>query len=462
MVSGRSRAVSRIVLVALFTVGSAVACSSSDSEPTPGADGSGDPFYRRAGNGGYDVEHYDVDLSYEPGSGALTAQATLEASATQDLSSFNLDYRGPGVRSVAVDGRSAEYERVGPELVVHPDAPIDEGSDFVVEVAYAGRPSTVRYPDGSKDGWFRTDDGAVALGEPLGTTAWLPCNNALTDKATFAFRVEVPAGLEAVANGALESRDTEAGSTTWSWRADDPMAAYLATVAIGEFELDRSPVAGIESVVAVDPRMRDRAEDAIDAMPDIIDLFSELFGPYPFGQTGAIVDRAPVGFALETQTRPVYDKVPGAGLVAHELAHQWFGDSVGLAQWPDMWLNEGFATWAQWRWQEEAGHSTTAQQFDRFARQPATKKATWDPPPGAIPDPGELFAISVYHRGAMTLEALRQRVGDETFYEILRTWAADHAGGTATIDEFIALAEETSGDDLGRLFDKWLYQPGKP
>jgi aminopeptidase N len=454
--------VPRVAATALVVAGLAAACSGSDPDPTPGADGSGDPFYRRAGNGGYDVEHYDIDLSYEPDTGALTAHVTLDANATQDLSSFNLDYRGPRVETVQVDGEAADFERDGPELVVRPETPIEEGSGFVVDVAYAGRPSTVRYPDGSKDGWFRTDDGAVAVGEPLGTTAWIPVNNDLNDKATFSFRVEVPSGLEAVANGALESRDTESGSTTWSWRSDDPMAAYLATVAIGEFELDRAPVAGIDSVVAVDPRMQRQSSDAIGAMPDIIELFGELFGPYPFVQTGGIVDRAPIGYALETQTRPVYDKVPGAGLIAHELAHQWFGDSVGLTQWPDMWLNEGFATWAQWRWQEEAGHRTTAQQFDRLAREPASKKATWDPPPGAIPDPGELFALSVYHRGAMTLEALRQQVGDDAFYEIMQTWAADHEYGNATIDEFIALAEDVSGEDLEDLFDTWLYQPGKP
>jgi aminopeptidase N len=174
------------------------------------------------------------------------------------------------------------------------------------------------------------------------------------------------------------------------------------------------------------------------------------------------VDRAPVGFALETQTRPFYDEAPGSVLVAHELAHEWFGNSVSLETWPEMWLNEGFATWAEWRWAEEAGGRTTARRFADLRDEPPGKRRLWSPPPGAIPRPAQLFADSVYVRGAMTLEALRQRVGDRAFYAILREWVARHAYGNATIAEFVALAEALSERQLDRLFERWLYRPGKP
>ena len=198
-------------------------------------------------------------------------------------------------------------------------------------------------------------------------------------------------------------------------------------------------------------------------MKRITRLFARLFGPYPFGQTGAIVDRAPqVGYALETQTRPIYSEAPDEITVAHEIAHQWFGDSVSVARWEDIWLNEGFATWAEWRWAEEAGGDTTAEVFERLERTPADRTNIWDPPPGTPGGPANLFADSVYVRGGMTLEALRQRIGEDAFYATLRTWAADHAYGNATIEEFIALAEAQSAQDLDALFQKYLYDPGKP
>jgi aminopeptidase N len=279
--------------------------------------------------------------------------------------------------------------------------------------------------------------------------------------------VKVPRGLEAIANGALVDRrfvrrPGQRPWTVWSWRVDEPMATYLATAGVGNFKLKRSTVQGLESVTAVDPRELREARPALGRSDRILSLFSSLFGPYPFGQTGAIVDRAPVGFALETQTRPFYDEAPGGALVAHELAHQWFGNSVSLERWPDMWLNEGFATWAQWRWVEEAGGKTTARKFAELRREPRGREGLWNPPPAEIPRPQRLFASSVYLRGAMTLEALRQRVGDEAFYATMRAWVAEHAYSNASTDDFIALAEARAGRQLDALFTRWLYRRGKP
>jgi aminopeptidase N len=241
------------------------------------------------------------------------------------------------------------------------------------------------------------------------------------------------------------------------------MASYLATATIGNFRLTRSSFDGIESLVAVDPREARASAAPLSKIKPITRLFSELFGPYPFGQTGAIVDRAPeVGYALETQTRPIYDQAPDEATVAHELAHQWFGDSVSLERWKDIWLNEGFATWAEWRWGEEAGGRTTAQVLKELEQTPAGRAAIWDPPPASPSGPAQLFATSVYVRGGMALEALRQQIGDDAFYSTLRAWASQHAYGNATIDEFIALAEAQSGQQLDDLFSKYLFKPGKP
>ena len=195
----------------------------------------------------------------------------------------------------------------------------------------------------------------------------------------------------------------------------------------------------------------------------ILRLWSKLFGPYPFGQTGAIADYAPnVGYALEVQTRSLFDQAVDEITLAHELAHQWFGDSVSLERWPDMWLNEGFATWAEWRWAEQRGGATTAAIFRQLNQTPAGQTALWGFPPAVIPNPRQLFAEPVYQRGAMTLEALRQRIGDGDFYATLRDWAASNAYSNANTDDFIATAEARSGEQLDELFDRWLFTRGKP
>jgi aminopeptidase N len=426
----------------------------------PGSAGLGDPFFPKAGNGGYDVSRYALRMKLGHKARRLRAVARIEATATQDLTRFNLDYRGPKLRSVRVDGERARRRLRHGELRVRPPAAIEGGESFTVRVRYRGKPHTITDPDGSQEGWIRTDDGAFVAGEPLGSSTWFPCNNTPTDKAAFAFRVTVPRKLKAIANGSLERRVVHRRHATFVWREDDPMATYLATVTTGRFHLSRSKLGGIPSIVAVDPRER---RSGVRDTAKILALFESLFGPYPFGEVGAIVDHVPsVAYALETQTRPIYNRSPGDVLVAHELSHQWFGNSVSLARWDQIWLNEGFATWAEWRWRQESGGPTTAHVFDELYDTPATDAGFWNPPPG---DPGRashLFDATIYNRGGMTLEVLRQRVGNETFLAILREWASRYAYSNATTADFIALSEEISGESLDQLFDEWLFEPGKP
>jgi aminopeptidase N len=444
-------------------IATALAAAPADAAPSPGASGLGDPFFPKAGNGGYDVAHYSLDVRYEPRPNQLRGRARITATATQDLSAFDLDYRGPRIKRLTVDGAAAHFSRAGQELVVTPPAPLANGATFMVEVVYAGRPHDITDADGSPDGWIPTDDGAYVASEPQGAPTWFPCNDYPTDKASYEIRITVPRRLEAISNGALVKRSRRGRWTTWGWAAADPMATYLATATIGDFRLSRKRQAGLPSVVAVDPRVAREAAPALRKIPAILRLFERLYGPYPFGEIGAVVDRAPeVGYALETQTRPIFDQAPDEVLVAHELAHQWFGNSVSLERWPEMWLNEGFATWSEWRWAQASGGITTAKRFARLARQPASKASIWSPPPGSIGDPKKLFANSVYVRGAMTLEALRQRVGNGAFYATMRAWAAQRRHANGGIADFIAVAEQESGEQLDELFAAWLFEPGKP
>ena len=278
---------------------------------------------------------------------------TISAEATQDLSRFNLDYAGPRLRSVKVDGQPAAFARDGKELEVTPSATIPDSTAFTVRVRYRGRPRTITEPDGSQGGWHLTDDGAFVAGEPQGAAGWYPANDHPRDKATFDFEVTVPRKQKAIANGALTEVTggvAAPGSGTramsrWrrTWRRSRPAASASTR-----------PAAGVPSWIAVDKRT---SPGAVGRTGETIDFFEPLFGPYPFASTGGIVDRASVGYALETQTRPVYDSSPDATLVAHEISHQWFGNLVTLARWDEIWLNEGFATWAEWRWDEERGRA---------------------------------------------------------------------------------------------------------
>jgi aminopeptidase N len=247
------------------------------------------------------------------------------------------------------------------------------------------------------------------------------------------------------------------------WEADDPQASYLATASTGNYVLteDTGPD-GLPIVNAVDADLDQAAAGAVLAkQPAMIEFFGTVFGPYPFGSFGAIVDDdEEPGYALETQTRPIYAGVPDESTVAHELAHQWFGDEVTPGLWKDIWLNEGFATYAEWLWAQNNGGPTPQQQFDEAFAAPA-EDPFWTVPPG---DPGApaLFDAPVYERGAMALQALRVTIGDDAFADVLRRWAGRDATSPASTDDLRALAEEVSGQDLAAFFQAWLYTPAKP
>jgi aminopeptidase N len=426
-----------------------------------GSAGIGDKYFPKMGNGGYDVRNYELDLDYDPVTDELAGLAKVKAIAKQGLDSFHLDYRGPAVTEVAVAGEPAAFEQKGRELVVEPAQRVPRRTKFRTEVVYAGVPGTVTDPDGSTEGWTTTADGSAALGEPLGSPAWFPCNNHPTDKAKYTFNVTVPSTVTAVANGRLESQtDLGGGKQEFVWEARDPMASYLATLAIGIFSVTEETVEGIESYTAVDPLAGPTT--GLDNSGEAIAFLSENFGDYPFEATGAIVDLNPtLGYALETQTRPYYSLAPGETTVVHELAHQWYGNSVTLGRWKDIWLNEGFATFAEWMWDQHNGGPTTAQTFDDLYATDGGDDEFWNPKPGD-PKPAGLFDETVYTRGAMTLEVIRQRIGDPDFAKLLRRWHSKHAGGHATTPKLKRLAERVSGEQLDRVFRDWLYTAGKP
>jgi aminopeptidase N len=455
-----------------------VASSALGQKYVAGSDGSGDPFFPQAGNGGYDVSHYSLTLDYAQPVNRLQGTAVIEATATQNLRRFNLDLRDFfAVSNVAVNGVPANIARPGnQELAISPSPRLRAGSEFTVEVVYAGKPKAIKDPDKSIEGWVPTDDGAFVVAEPQGSPGWYPVNDTPRDKATFDFTITVPAGREAVANGILLGPPTtEAGKTTWHWAEGSPMAPYLATATNGEFLTEEYSANGLFMFDAVDPNTRRLLTDPpnpalaferLDPQPEIISFFSNLYGTYPFTSGGGIIDWAPdVGYALEAQTRANYHRIPLPSTVVHEVSHQWFGNAISLEVWPDIWLNEGFATFSEWIYDELHGGTPAADTFDELYAIPEDDPAfedLWFPAPAALRHPSQLFHTPVYDRGAMTLQALREKVGDPIYFGILRAWYADNKYGNVTTADFIALAESESGQDLDDFFQVWLYEEGRP
>ncbi|MFF9286950.1 M1 family metallopeptidase [Streptomyces griseosporeus] len=434
---------------------------------TPGGAGVRDPYFAKAGNGGYDVGHYDLRLSYDPARRHLTGTAQLTARATKDLSAFDLDLAGLTVEEVTVEGRPARFSRAGQELTVRPREDLDRGETFQVTVRYAGTPQTVTDPDGSKEGWLATADGALALGEPTGSMAWYPGNHHPFDKASYDITVTVPDGLTAVSNGELRDRTSSGGRTTFAWHTGEPMASYLATLAIGRFEVT-TPTVGerrLPAYVAVDPVSAAASRKVLAQLPEIMDWLETNFGPYPFSSTGVIVDREDdAKYALETQNRPVFPGPTDTFTLVHELAHQWYGDSVTPKTWRDMWLNESFATYAEWLWDEDHGGDTAEETFRELYDHGEDAYADlWDFPPAEPGGAEHISADPVYQRGAMVLHKIRQAVGDDAFYDLVQGWAAAHRHGNASTADFTAFVEKQAPDvDFGGIWKDWLYGDGKP
>ena len=439
--------------------------TSSAQDFTPGAAGIGDPYFPTYGNGGYDIASYDLKLRYNPSTATLSGTATITATATQGLSRYDLDLVKLVTSKVTVDGLAAAHTARDDKLVVTPARGIPRGQKFTTEITYSGKPTPLENDGESGRGWLSATDGGFAVGEPRSASVWFPVNDHPADKATFRLAMSVPDGLEAISNGRPGPRNSAGGWTTWRWAEDAPMASYLALIAIGHYRITTRTHQGKPLVIAIPDSLPadGPAAESLSHTGEVADYLATQFGPYPFDAYGGVVlDDDRFGSSMETQSRPVYSSdffrvEPDTGLVAHELAHQWFGDSVSLHRWQDIWLNEGFATYAEWLWAEHEGTATAQSTFDDLYT-----TIDWKVTPGR-PGANGILDDTVYDRGAMTLYALRKTIGGTAFTGLLKSWTTEHRGGNVTTAEFITAAEKAAGGrDLRAFFQAWLYGTTKP
>lgn len=444
--------------------------------PQAGALEIGDPYFPGLGNGGYDVEHYTLSLDYDFEGDELTASAGIRATALHDLASFSLDLYGLEVAGVRIDGQDARFERPPvpagadgkpqppSELVITPSAPIAAGASFQAEVRYGGRPHgrpdpAVPFLPGGV-GWFRMESGVYVVSECIGAGSWFPCNDHPRDKATYSFRITVAKPYTVAANG-IRTEVVEAGEArTFVFEARDPMASYLATLNIAEFsELEAKGPRGIPVVIyhPVDATQAELAD--FKRQPEVLEFLETVFGPYPFEAAGGVLSYEKIGGALECQTLPVYGRGSNLEVIVHELTHQWFGDCVSPDLWRDMWLNEGFASYSEWLWTEHTEGKAAYEQLAKRSYAELRKRKT-----GAPFDPGvaRVFSGRVYQRGAFVLYGLRQEVGDESFFRILKTWVETHKNGNGSTEAFVTHAAKTAGRELQPFFDAWLYADVTP
>ncbi|MGI9124393.1 MAG: M1 family metallopeptidase [Mycobacterium sp.] len=426
-----------------------------------------DPYLPNNGNFGYRVSRYELDLEYKVASNRLTGAATITAVTLASLQTFTLDLAEPlKVSKVTVNGRRpAHFTTSAGKLRIRLAAALPTGSAMAIAVRYGGTPRPIRTLWGEV-GLEELSNGALVAGQPNGSPSWFPCDDHPSSKASYRIQISTDSPYYAVAPGELVSRRVRAGQTVWTYEQPEPTSTYLATMQIGMYELHRVPKAPVRMQAVVPERLRDDFDHDFARQPAMMKLFIKLFGPYPLaaGYTVVITDDD-LEIPLEAQGVSVFGANHCDGerrserLIAHELAHQWFGNSVTARRWRDIWLHEGFACYAEWLWSENSGGRSA----DQLARHHYQKLAA-APQDLLLSDPGpqHLFDDRVYKRGALTLHALRGLLGDDKFFALLRDWTSRHRHATVVTDDFTGLAANYADVSLRPLWDSWLYSTKLP
>ncbi|MCI0155452.1 M1 family metallopeptidase [Leifsonia shinshuensis] len=434
--------------------------TSADAAPT-----ASHAYLPRSGTDDFSVISYDLDLGYKVATNRLDATAVIRGRANVALSAISLDLVHLRAKRVRLDGdKRTRFTQSPTHVRVKPARPIPAGGEFTVEIAYDGSPVPRRTRWGTL-GWEELSDGVIVASQPSGAPTWFPCNDRPSDKAAYRITITTEQPYTVLATGELVEHTVSGGRGTWTFERTEPTATYLAAVQIGRYVLEPRRSDGVEWVIAYPPALARRVLADFAPVGRMIECFQERFGPYPFPSYTVVVTEDPLEIPLESQGMATFgaSHVDGRGgserLIAHELAHQWFGNSVGVASWTDIWLNEGFACYAEWIWSEFSG-GATANTLARTHHAGLRLK----PKDLVLADPGvdHMFDDRVYKRGACLLHALRRRLGDDRFFALLRGWSAARRYGTASSADFEAFAAGYSNEPLETFFDAWLRETRLP
>ncbi|MXP23692.1 M1 family peptidase [Gordonia sp. HNM0687] len=424
-----------------------------------------DPYLPDNGNLGYRISRYDLDLQYKVSPNRLSGAATLTATSFVALRKFTLDLGSSlSVSRVTVNDKRARYSHRNRKLSITPDAPIPPGGAMTIVIRYAGTPRPIRGAWGEV-GWEELTEGALCANQPNGAASWFPCDDHPSAKAPYRISITTDSPYYALANGVLESKRSRAAQTTWVYQQVEPMPTYLASIQIGPYVKKTLATKPVPVDAVLPQRLVSNLDVDFGRQVEMIDTFVEMFGPYPFPRYTVVVTDDDLDIPIEAQSFSTFGANHCDGsqraerLVAHELAHQWFGNSVTLARWRDIWLHEGFACYAEWLWSQRSGSKSAAEwarhYYDKLAANPV--RAT-------LADPGSrrMFDDWVYKRGALTLHALRLTIGDGNFFALLKRWTDKYRYGSATTEDFIALAANYSTTSLTHLWDEWLFTAELP
>ncbi|MER6124616.1 M1 family metallopeptidase [Streptomyces sp. NPDC001795] len=427
-----------------------------------------DPYFPDNGDPRYRVHRYELTLDYRPGPNRLAGTARLNAIAgPAPLTEFQLNLADFRIGRVRVDGRAPHYTHRGGRLRIRPPKPIRAGAPFTVEVHWSGNPKPVNSPWGGI-GWEELEDGALVASQPVGAPSWYPCNDRPADKASYQISITTPSAYSVVAGGRLLTRTTKASTTTWVYEQPAPTSSYLVGLSIGRYQtvlLGDPGEDGVPQHGHIPAHLLPQFSRDFARQPAMMELFQELFGPYPFGEYAVVVTEEELDVPVEAQGLSLFgaNHVDGARgserLVAHELAHQWFGNSVTIADWRNIWLNEGFAKYAEWLWSERSGGPTTAQ-----LAAIAHRKLSLLPQDLRLSDPGRkrMFDDRLYERGGLVLHALRCALGESAFHRMLRSWATLHRGKAVTTQSLVTHTQRFADRPLDDLFTAWLHETALP
>jgi len=426
-----------------------------------------DPYLPTSGNFGYRVSRYELELVYKVAINRLAGTATITSVTLASLKTFTLDLSAAlAVSKVTVNGRRpASFHSVAGKLKITLPAALPAGAAMIISVRYGGSPRPHRTIWGDV-GFEELTNGVLVAGQPNGASSWFPCDDHPSAKSSFRIQISTESHYLALANGELTGKRIKAGMTTWTYKLAEPTSTYLITLQIGEYEMRRLAKSPVSMRAVMPPRLARNFDIAFARQPQMMKLFTKLFGPYPVSTGYSVVVTDDVlEIPLEAQGISIFGANHCNGtrnserLIAHELAHQWFGNSVTTRRWRDIWLHEGFACYAEWLWSQDCGGPRTedlARQYHQRLRASPQNLLLADP------GPRDMFDDRVYKRGALTLHALRGQIGDQKFFALLRDWTDRYRHSTVVTDDFTGLAAHYARASLRPLWDSWLYSTAVP